>query len=220
MPTPTTPRQQPRTERRTFRVELRAADGDTDAMPTISGYAAKFDRETVIGGWYREIIRAGAFERAAREDDVRALFNHDPNFVLGRTTSGTLALEEDATGLRIDVTPPDTQWARDLVETIRRGDVDQMSFAFSVVKERWERDETQTPSEMRELLEVRLYDVSPVTYPAYEDTEVSVRELVEGRTLDAASRAALSHLLGDEPAASGRTVAALRRRVRLAEALA
>lgn len=200
-------------EQRTFHVELRA---EGDEPPRIVGYAAKFGREANIGDWFTEVIRPGAFSRAIAEDDVRALFNHDPNYVLGRNVAGTLTLSEDATGLRIEVTPPDTQWARDLVETIRRGDVDQMSFAFRVISETWTRREGQTPDVLRELVEVRLYDVSPVTYPAYADTEVSVRELLGGRELDAASREAVRHLLGDEPHAD--PVGQLRRRLDLAAA--
>jgi HK97 family phage prohead protease len=217
-------------EQRTFHVELRAGEARADGeMPTIVGYAAKFDREANIGDWFTEVIRPGAFARAIAEDDVRALFNHDPNYVLGRNVAGTLVLAEDATGLRIEVTPPDTQWARDLVETIRRGDVDQMSFAFRVVSETWTRREGQTPDVLRELVEVRLYDVSPVTYPAYEDTEVGVRDMIAGRLdgdgLTPDERAALTHLLSagdggadDDPEARGADVATLRRRLGLAAA--
>ena len=79
--------------------------------PKIGGYAAVFNREAVIAGMFREQIAPGAFTDAIGRDDVRALFNHDANFVLGRTVSGTLRLSEDETGLRYDVTPPSTTWA-------------------------------------------------------------------------------------------------------------
>jgi HK97 family phage prohead protease len=149
--------------------ELRA-DDDTK---TITGYAAVFGANADLG-FFEERIAPGAFARAIDEDqDVRALWNHDANFILGRTKSGTLRLAEDDTGLRIDIDPPDTQTARDLVESIRRGDVDQMSFAFRAVKESWTERDGELP--LRELEDVDLFDVSPVTYPAYEATSVGLR---------------------------------------------
>lgn len=146
----------------------------------ITGYAALFDVATVIGegaSWsYSEIIRRGAFAKTLKEADVRALFNHDPNYVLGRTTAGTLLLEEDELGLRYEITPPDTEFARGLVESIRRGDINGSSFAFFPVKQRWsESNDGVRVIEQRELLEVKLVDVSPVTFPAYADTVVSAR---------------------------------------------
>lgn len=195
----------PKTELRTFRVELRA-DGEGDGAPkTIVGYAAKFDRESQDLGGFKEVIRKGAFARAIKEDDVRALWNHDDNFVLGRNLSGTLKLEEDDTGLRIEIDPPDAQWARDLVTSIERGDVDQMSFAFRTIKDTWTRVDAEAgqPDVLRELLDVRLFDVSPVTYPAYLDTEVGVRQLVEGRDLTDQEREALRSILGDAGSDAG-----------------
>lgn len=165
-----------RIEHRSFAlqgVEVRAADGG----PRIVGYAAVFDKQSVNLGGFTEIIRRGAFTKTLQDGaDVRALWNHDSNYVLGRTKSGTLALTEDDTGLRIEVTPPDTQWARDLMETIRRGDVDQMSFGFRTVRDKWQSDENGVT--VRELLEVALYDISPVTFPAYPDTQVQVRSAI------------------------------------------
>ena len=153
--------------------ELRAEKkGDSDKN-TIVGYAAVFNSTTDLG-YFEERIKPGAFGRAIKErQDVRALWNHDANFVLGRTKSGTLVLDEDNTGLRVEIDPPDTQHARDLVESIRRGDVDQMSFAFIAVKESWTDRKGLAP--LRELEDVDLFDVSPVTYPAYEATSVGMR---------------------------------------------
>jgi HK97 family phage prohead protease len=149
--------------------ELRA-DDDTRR---IVGYAAVFDSDADLG-FFEERIAFGAFSRAIDEDqDVRALWNHDANYVLGRTKSKTLTMAEDKVGLRIEIDPPDTQTARDFVESIRRGDVDQMSFAFRAVKESWTEREGELP--LRELHDVDLFDVSPVTYPAYEATSVGVR---------------------------------------------
>lgn len=149
--------------------ELRA---EADS-PKISGYAAVFNSTTDLG-YFEERIKPGAFARAIKEQqDVRALWNHDPNYVLGRTKSGTLRLAEDNVGLQIEIDPPETQTARDLVESIRRGDVDQMSFAFIPTKETWTERQGMLP--LREIEDVNLYDISPVTYPAYPATTVGLR---------------------------------------------
>jgi HK97 family phage prohead protease len=163
-----------KTERRivTQPIEVRKA-GDTPA--TLVGYASVFNREATIGGFFREQIAPGAFKTAVKEDDVRALFNHDPNYVLGRTAAGTLDLSEDGTGLRYEVAPPDTQWARDLMVTVQRGDVNQSSFGFQVVREEWTMPEDRAELPLRTILEARLFDVSPVTYPAYEETTAEAR---------------------------------------------
>ena len=202
-------------ERRTFDLDVELRAGGDDETMTIVGYAAKFDRESQDLGGFVEVIRAGAFTRAVKEDDVRALLNHDPNFVLGRTKSGTLRLSEDETGLRIEIDVPDAQWARDLYRSIERGDIDQMSFAFGVIKDAWTRREDETPDTLRELLDVRLFDVSPVTYPAYEDTEVGVRSVIADRDLTDAERDALRPILSDRPPA--RSLDSMRRRLDLAD---
>jgi HK97 family phage prohead protease len=100
------------------------------------------------------------------------LFNHDPSLILGRTKAGTLALREDDVGLHIELEPADTSYARDLMESIKRGDIDQMSFAFRVIRDRWTYNEDDLDE--RELLEVALYDVAPVTYPFYEGTSIGI----------------------------------------------
>lgn len=141
----------------------------------IAGYAARFNSVSGDLGGFVEQIAPGAFSRAlASSPDVRALFNHDPNFVIGRTTAGTLTLREDSKGLWMEAQPPDTQWARDMATSIARGDINQMSFGFSVPKggDMWGRQDDGTP--LRTLVTVDLFDVSPVTYPAYDSTSVSV----------------------------------------------
>lgn len=160
----------------TFKLEVRE-DGKS-GKKKIVGYAAVFDKLSVDLGGFREHIRKGAFKKSIdRGDDVRALYNHDSNFVLGRVKSGTLKMEEDDTGLRVEIDPPDAQWARDLMSSIDRGDISQMSFGFVVKDERWYRDEDaeEDPKTRRELLEVDVFDVSPVTFPAYPDTEAALR---------------------------------------------
>lgn len=164
-------------------VEIRReqrADGQGEQV-TLVGYAAVYNEETSIGGWFREVIRPGAFDRAVREgQDVRALFNHDANHVLGRSKSGTLRMESDAKGLRVEIDLPDTQMGRDVLKSVERGDVDGQSFAFRVVREAW--DETDPDDPLRELMDLNVSDVSVVTYPAYEGTSIAKRSLEEARS--------------------------------------
>jgi hypothetical protein len=165
-------------ERRNFAVtELRAIT-DEKGLRHITGYAAVFNTLSEDLGRFREKIDPGAFSETIKTDDVRALWNHDSNYPLGRNRANTLTLNEDTHGLKIDIVPPDTQWARDLMTSIDRGDVDQMSFGFQTLSDRWE---TVDKVEIRTLIKVRLYDVSPVTFPAYPDTEVGLRSLEEYR---------------------------------------
>jgi hypothetical protein len=165
-------------------VELRADEG----QPTkLAGYAAVFNEETVIGDWFREVILPGAFAAAITRDDVRAAFNHEPNLVLGRTKAGTLRLREDDKGLVYEVDPPDTSYARDLMVSVARGDVSQSSFMFDVTGEAWDYPEAKSGQlPLRKITGVKLYDVSPVTYPAYEGTSVSARAMALKDALPAA----------------------------------
>ncbi|WP_206107943.1 HK97 family phage prohead protease [Paludisphaera rhizosphaerae] len=149
----------------------------------VVGYASVFDSwatlarsETIV---YREIIRPGAFRDAlAERQNVVALFNHDVNQVLGRSSAGTLALREDAKGLHVEIDPPDTNLGRDVVHLVERGDLAGMSFAFRPRKGGSERrtrrvgDLTFVEDEVRA---VDLFDVSVVTNPAYPDTTVALR---------------------------------------------
>ena len=148
----------------------------TENEPTkIVGYAARFNELSEEMWGMREKIAPGAFKEAIGKSDVRALWNHDPNYVLGRTKNGTLQIREDEHGLFYEVTPPDAQWARDLMESIKRGDVDQSSFAFTVEAQEW--DERSDPI-TRTIVKVReLFDVSPVTFPAYPTATSGVRSL-------------------------------------------
>lgn len=166
-------------EKRTFAVDNLAIEYRDDDPPRIVGHAAVFNQEADIGGWFREMVQPGAFRESIGQDDVRALFNHDPNFVLGRNTSGTLRMSEDDKGLAIEIDPPDTQAARDLMVSVKRGDITQMSFGFQVLGEEWRFEEGQP--DLRILSKVKLYDVSPVTFPAYAGTDVAVRSRDEAR---------------------------------------
>jgi len=158
--------------------ELRAVGDDGKPPTRIEGYAARFNSPTELWPDYHEQIAPGAFARAiAEKQDVRATFNHDPNIVVGRTTAGTLKLTETKQGLRMEAWPPDTQWGRDLLVSIGRGDITQQSFSFIVRGE--ENKVAADGSVMRTLTDVDLKDVGPVTYPAYLDTTVAARKYEE-----------------------------------------
>lgn len=146
-----------------------------DEAEQMVGYAAVFGVEADIGGYFRERIARGAFAEALTRDDIHALYNHDYAHVLGRVKAGTLALAEDDHGLRVAITPPDTQLARDLMANIRAGNIDQMSFAFSMQGGLQEWDETgETP--LRTIKQVgELYEVSIVPRGAYPTTEIGLR---------------------------------------------
>lgn len=168
-------------ERRFFesgKIEIRKADGgDKPSQITLRGYAAKFDVMSENLGGFREQIAPGAFADVLK-DDVRALFNHDANQVLGRTTAGTLRIAQDSTGLYYEVDLPDTQAARDLATSIERGDVSQSSFAFRVAPNGDSWDENEDGVIVRTITKfARLYDVSPVTYPAYPDATIGTRSM-------------------------------------------
>lgn len=166
----------------TGKVEVRAAEDGKVA--TVRGYAAMFDKRSENLGGFVEIIKRGAFDGVAG-DDIRALFNHDANLILARSKNGegTLKVGIDDVGLWYEFPAPDTQAGRDLVVSLKRGDVDQSSFAFSVKREGQEwTDEENGKVMVRTITKVaRLYDVSPVTYPAYPDTTVATRCLEEFR---------------------------------------
>lgn len=152
-------------------LEIRAG---TETEPTtISGYAIKFNTETKIGDWFRELILPEAIPDDIQTKDVRALWNHNSDYPLGRTKNDSLTLEKDEKGLRFTITPPDTNWGRDALESVKRGDVSGMSFGFFTKKDRWTEEKGKTP--LRELLAVDLLEISPVTFPAYPSTSASAR---------------------------------------------
>lgn len=164
-------------ERRHFTLDALHVEKREDGKRRIVGHAAVFNQLSEDLGGFREQIAPGAFAEAIEKDDVRALYNHNPDHILGRTVAGTLKLAEDARGLAIEIDPPDTQIARDLLVSIERGDISQMSFGFSIRPngQDWAKDDDGRV--IRTLKRVRLFDVSPVTYPAYPQTDVALREL-------------------------------------------
>ena len=155
-------------------MDLEVREGE-DKRPVITGHAAVFNRAVEIFG-FSEMFLPGAFAETIQKDDVRALWNHDPMFVLGRRSAGTLDLAEDKKGLAVTIRPPDAQWANDLVETIRRRDVTGQSIAFRAVTEKFERIEGK---ELRRISKANLRDVGPVTFPAYKQTDVAVRSFLD-----------------------------------------
>ncbi len=143
----------------------------------VQGYAALFDAETTIAydesRSFIEVIRPQAFARTLKKNkDIRCLYNHDRNLVLGRTKSGTLAIREDEKGLWFECTLPDTQAGKDLAVSLERGDIDGCSFGFQVKKDQWsERDGLP----VREVLDVDLVEISPCVFPAYQAAKINLR---------------------------------------------
>ena len=186
-------------ERRTFTVQDVEARQAEDGTMRLRGYAAVFNDASVPLP-FKETIAPGAFRKTLSETpDVRLLINHE-GLPLARTKNGTLTLSEDDRGLFMDAEIADTSEGRDLYKLVERGDVDQMSFAFRVIRQKWNEDRS-----VRTLTEVSLADgdVSVVTYPAYPTTTVEAREALrnaidaikEGRALDGESTLVINSIL-------------------------
>lgn len=162
-------------------MDIRAIIGADGAPSKIIGHAAKFNSLSQDLGGYFERIAPGAFAMSILEDDIRVLWNHDSNIVLGRNKAGTMRIVEDEIGLAYEVDTPDTQYVRDMVVSpIVRGDVSQCSFAFRCIEDRWDKIDGVY---VRTLLKCKLYEVSPVTFPAYLDTNVATRSLEQYKAL-------------------------------------
>lgn len=158
------------------------------------GYAALFDVEADIGGYFREKIAPGAFSETLKSADVRALVNHDTGRVIGRSTSGTLRLVEDERGLAVEIDLPDTSDGRDLAVQLERGDISGMSFGFRVTHDEW--DETgDTP--LRTVRAIELYEVSAVAFPAYDDTEIALRSLEDAKDQARKAQAERNRLMAE-----------------------
>ena len=162
----------------TNEMEYRTLEG---SKAVISGYASVFNKKSqVLGGGFVEVINNGAFNKTLQErgtqtsrDDIKALFNHDTSLVLGSKRAGTLKLSEDKTGLHYEVNLDlDIPHHRSAFLMIERGDVTNSSFGFDVLDERWNVSDDAEEPVVREVLETRLYEVSPTAFPAYQDSTV------------------------------------------------
>ena len=160
-----------------IRIEQR--DGESGGR-AVTGYAAKFESwSTPIHGWFVEKVRSGAFDGCDMQDAIMC-FNHNVDDILARTSSQTLTLTVDAVGLRFSFVAPNTTRGNDMVELLRRGDVNKCSFRFVVEQDEWiyADEKNGLQYDQRTIIKVsKLYDVALVVYPAYKDTEASVRHL-------------------------------------------
>lgn len=183
--TRTMPEKRDTAERRVLETRLapisvtRAEAEDKTKIATLSGYAAVFEEEIEMGGpiWgWREMIMKGAFVDTIKEDDPRGLYNHDTSLLLARQSAKTLRLKEDDKGLTFSMDLPDTSYARDLLAVVERGDMSGMSFGFDILEETSVRPGEHDPEKrtLWKINKVKLHEISPVTFPAYEGTSVSV----------------------------------------------
>ncbi|PGV63097.1 HK97 family phage prohead protease [Bacillus cereus] len=154
-------------------LEIRESE---DGLRTIAGYAVKWEMKSVtMGYWqrFKEQFKKGAFTESLTQDDQLALWSHNTSQVLGRTKNGTLRLFEDEVGLRFELDLADTTLGDDTYKTIKRGDVDGVSFGFQMSKEEW--DESDPDNVVRSVTKAKLLEISPVAFPAYPDSQVSAR---------------------------------------------
>ena len=172
-------------EQREFRMESAEQNGNT-----IRGYAAVYNSDSEWMGGFYEQIATGAFD-GVMENDVRAYFNHDENLLLGRVSSGTLRISTDKRGLFYEVDLPNTTYANDLAELMKRGDVNQSSFAFLIEKDRWEQRDGTTYRIIEKVS--RLLDVSPVSQPAYPDSTSELKRDLETETKEEAKAASVEN---------------------------
>lgn len=152
--------------------------------PMLVGYGVVYGRYSQDLGGFREVTMPGAGAKTIAEQDIRALFNHDPNQLLGRKGAGTVRLASDNHGVRYEVDLPDTQLGRDMQTLVARGDLAGSSHSFQVVGrsgQKWTRDSNGGP--VRQLHEFRMRDIGPVVFPSYTQTEVALRSLAEQRSL-------------------------------------
>ena len=172
-------------EQREFRMESAEQNGNT-----IRGYAAVYNSDSEWMGGFYEQIATGAFD-GVMDNDVRAYFNHDENLLLGRVSSGTLRISTDKRGLFYEVDLPNTTYANDLAELMKRGDVNQSSFAFLIEKDRWEQRDGTTYRIIEKVS--RLLDVSPVSQPAYPDSTSELKRDLETETKEEAKAASVEN---------------------------
>ncbi|TXH48130.1 MAG: HK97 family phage prohead protease [Desulfurellales bacterium] len=195
-------------ERRFYPIEVRVSEGEA---PKISGRGVVYNQlSVVIWGMFREQVARGAFTESMAKRDVRFLWNHNTDYPLGRVGNGTLRLSEDDEGIGFENDPPSTSWGNDAVASLRRGDVSQTSFGFEVVEDDWSIDTNEQL--IRTIRKGELWEISPVVFPAYPQTEVGLRgqEVLEAMpTMPDWVRA---HLAGKVEGSALRAQGAVRRR--------
>lgn len=157
-----------------------------DGTSVLRGLPIVFDSLSEDLGGFREVVAPEAVTRALREDDVRGLFNHDANQILGRTSAGTMRLRATKRGVEMEIDLPATPVGQLVAEGVRRGDISGGSFGFITVADEWREDEAEDEKgrsiALRTLREVRLFDVGPVVFPAYPETSMGMRSLEAWRS--------------------------------------
>ena len=162
---------------------------ENDENRTIAGYAVKWNKNSHVMGTrqrFSEQFMKGAFFDSLQNDEQKALWSHDMSKVLGSTKNNTLRLEENEIGLRFELDLPNTTLGRDSYESIKRGDVDGVSFGFKMISQSW--DESNPSNVVRMISKARLIEISPVAFPAYPDSEVQARSLDAFEKFDADKR--------------------------------
>lgn len=172
-------------------------DDETSEERVIEGYFALYESETQLWKDSYEIITKGAFDKTLN-NDIRALWNHNTQYVLGRSKNGSLQLKADDKGLFATIKLPNTQYAEDLHELVSRGDIDQASFGFNIIDE--DLEELADGGYRWRINEIDLHEISVVTFPAYENTTVQARakqvEQIEQRKLQEKKDALSKRLKG------------------------
>lgn len=166
-------------------IEVRSAE-DNETR-SIESCAAVYDSwSQIINGWFIECIEYGAHEESIIQDDIRGLFNHDPNLILSRNVANTMSLRTDQNGLHYKMELGNQQYSNDLIESVKRGDISQNSHSFQVLEDVWgTKDIGGIKYQSRTIKKAALFDVGPVTFPAYLDAEgIKTRNLFQESKLD------------------------------------
>jgi uncharacterized protein len=164
----------------TEKIEIRAVVEGT--KKTIGGYAVKYNSPTLIrdrwGDEWLEEIASGAFDKSIQQKNQKALWNHDSSKPLGSVAAGTLRFNSDVSGLNYDDDVPNNSWGNDAYESVQRGDVDGSSFGFKCLNDVWSKVQYEGREiYKRSIIEADLFEVSPCTFPAYDSSEISCRNL-------------------------------------------
>lgn len=167
-------------EYRSFPLEMQIEE--RDGKTKIIGHGAIYNVRSLDLGGFIEVVKPGAFKRSLESGkEIKSFFNHDPNMVLGTTTAGTLMLADESTGVRYEIDPPETTYAKDLMISMKRGDIKGSSFSFRTISDNWYMDGGQL---MRELIEVELFELGPVTDPAYPASDSHVRNILNASGIE------------------------------------